>query len=158
MTKYTALSFVAGVMLGALLAGAYFFKNGSISSLSLSPASLVATSTKSTVERSGTVSVVDQLSGTAVVVESVTVPPPGIWIAVREVAGGVLGNVLGAARVDGPRSMISVPLLRATEPNRPYAIELYRDDGNGAFDPAINSVYVDFDTGAPVIAFFSTVP
>jgi len=64
--------------------------------------------------------------------------------------------VLGAARVNGPRSFVSVSLLRATEPNSSYAIELYRDDCNGEFDLATDSVYVDFATGAPVIAYFTT--
>ena len=74
----------------------------------------------------------------------------------REVTDGNLGNVLGAARVNGPRSSISISLLRATEPNRSYAAELYRDDNNGSFDPSLNSVYVDFDTGVRAVAYFST--
>ncbi len=84
------------------------------------------------------------------------VPPPGVWVAVRETSGRDLGNVLGATRVVGPHSNIEVSLLRPTEPNRTYAVELYRDDNNGAFDPAVNSVYVDFDTGARVVAYFTT--
>lgn len=89
-------------------------------------------------------------------IESVTVPPPGVWVAVREVNGTDLGNVLGAERVVGPHGNITVSLLRPTEPNRSYAVQLYRDDNSGNFDPAINSVYVDFDTGARVVAFFNT--
>ena len=85
-----------------------------------------------------------------------TVPPPGVWVAVREVQGGDLGNVLGAARASGPRSNLSVPLLRATEPGHSYAVELYRDDNGGAFDPSVNSVYVDFTTGARVVEYFTT--
>lgn len=88
--------------------------------------------------------------------ESVTVPPPGVWVAVREVQGNDLGNVLGAARAAGPRSNLSVPLLRATKAGRQYAVELYRDDNGGSFDPAANSVYVDFDTGARAVAYFTT--
>jgi hypothetical protein len=79
-----------------------------------------------------------------------------VWVAVREVVGDELGNVLGAVRVSGPKSGVSVPLLRATEPGRSYAVQLYRDDGNGAFDVVVNSVYVDFDTGARVVAYFTT--
>jgi hypothetical protein len=84
------------------------------------------------------------------------VPPPGVWVAIREVSGRDLGNVLGAVRVVGPHTSVVVPLLRATEPNRSYAVQLYRDDGDGAFDPSINSVYVDFDTGARVVEYFTT--
>lgn len=156
MTKHFSTgSFVAGVMFGALLAGAWFFNNNT-SFLSLPPALSLATSTTSNAPVSGTVSVTDQPSGDTVVVESVTVPPPGVWVAVREMQGDNLGNVLGAARASGPRSNLSVPLLRATEPGRSYAVELYRDDDNGAFDPSVNSVYVDFTTGSRVVAYFAT--
>lgn len=148
-------SFVAGVMLGALLTGAWFSSIGADSAFFLSPPLPSETPTTSTPE-SGAVSVADQPAGGTVVIESVTVPPPGIWIAVREADGSTLGNVLGAVRVVGPQSSVTVSLLRATEAGRSYAAQLYRDDNNGNFDPAVNSVYVDFDTGARVVAFFTT--
>jgi hypothetical protein len=157
MTKnFSLYSFVAGVMLGALLAGAWFF-GGDLSLLppesSLRPSS---SGMQNTIPKSGAITVVEQPAGDSVIVESVTVPPPGVWIAVREVNGDELGNVLGAARVTGPRSEVSIPLLRATEPGRAYAVQLYRDDATGPFDPATYSVYVDFDTGARVVAYFTT--
>lgn len=148
-------SFVAGVMLGALLVGAWF-SNDSIKLAPLFSSSLTSTTTGSGLPESGAVAVANQAPGENVVIESLTVPPPGIWVAVREANGTDLGNVLGAARVIGPHSSLTVPLLRPTEPNRSYAVQLYRDDNNGAFDPAVNSVYVDFDTGARVVAYFST--
>lgn len=148
-------SFVAGVMLGALLVGAWFSNDG-IKLAPLFSSSLTATTTGSGVPESGAVSVANQLPGENVVIESLTVPPPGIWVAVREANGADLGNVLGAARVIGPHSSVTVSLLRPTEPNRSYAVQLYRDDNGGLFDPAVNSVYVDFDTGARVVAYFST--
>ena len=148
-------SFIIGVMLGLLLAGAWFF-GSDIGLVSSTPTSLLATTTGSSLLESGAVSVADQIFGESVVVESITVPPPGVWIAVREADGSDLGNVLGAARVTGPHGAVTIPLLRPTEPKRSYAVELYRDDNNGAFDPSINSVYVDFDTGARVVAFFTT--
>lgn len=151
-------SFISGLMVGLLLAGVWFLGGDSLPSLpSFSPSPL-ATSTASRTPESGAVSVADQPPGESVVVESVTVPPPGVWVAVRDVNGSDLGNVLGAARASGPKSGFSIPLLRPTEPNRSYAVELYRDDGGGAFDPAVNSVYVDFDTGARVVSYFSTTP
>ena len=143
-------------MFGVLLAGAYTFGNGTFLE---SPAPHIAANNVAEVETegSGVVSVTDQPSGDTVTVESVTVPPPGAWVAVREVSsGGDLRNILGAVRVNGPRSLIPVALLRATEPDRPYAVELYRDDGDGTFDPSADSVYVDFDSGAPAVARFST--
>jgi len=156
MTKSFSLgSFVAGTMLGALVAGAWFL-GGDAALVPLSSSLRLATSTENTVQKSGAVSVADQSSGMTVVVESVTVPPPGVWVAVHEVSGDDLGNVLGAARVKGPRTQVIVSLLRATEPGRRYAVQLYRDDNNDVFDPSVNSVYVDFDTGARVVAYFTT--
>lgn len=142
-------------MLGMLLSGAWFL-SGNIPLLP-APSSTLSTEEQTfPLPEDGSVSVHDQSSGDTVVVESVTVPPPGVWVAVREVAGGDLGNVLGATRIAGPRSNVSISLLRATEPSRSYAVQLYRDDGNGVFDVSVNSVYVDFDTGARVVAYFST--
>ena len=152
---FSLVSFVAGVMLGVLLAGAWFF-GGNFSFTPIASSSLVATSTTPVLQESGAISVANQSSGDTVVVESVTVLPPGVWVAVRETNGNNLGNVLGALRVGGPRNSVLVSLLRATKPNRSYAVQLYRDDNNGAFDPAANSVYVDFSTGAPVITYFTT--
>ncbi len=158
MTKHFSMnSFIAGVMLGTFVTGAWFL-GGNI--VSLSPTSSVpspATSTAPTVVESGALSVSDQPSGNTVIVESVTVPPPGVWVAVREMQGNSLGNVLGAAYARGPRHNFTVPLLRATEPGRSYAIELYRNDTNGTFNFTKDSIYVDFNTGAPVIAYFITI-
>jgi hypothetical protein len=159
MMKFSTWSFVAGVMLGILLTGAWFLSGNSISLPVLyqsSLTSLTATSTGAMTQKSDALSVVNQPSGDTVLIESVTVPPPGVWIAVREVIGNNLGNVLGAERVGGPRSSVLVSLLRSTEPNHSYAVELYRDDNNGTFNPSANSAYVDFDTGNTVIVYFST--
>ncbi|MFZ3043860.1 MAG: hypothetical protein WA058_01995 [Minisyncoccia bacterium] len=155
MKHFSTTSFVVGLMFGLLLAGAWFFgRDGGL----ISPASpsFSSTDTGLSSSESGAVSVADQSAGESVVVESVTVPPPGVWVAVREANGNDLGNVLGAARVVGPHGAVTVSLLRPTEPSRSYAVELYRDDNNGNFDPSVNSVYVDFDTGARVVAFFTT--
>ncbi|MHB8660627.1 MAG: DUF7282 domain-containing protein [Minisyncoccota bacterium] len=159
---FSMSSFVAGVMLGALVAGGWLL-GGNFPFVPPPPAfssslqSLQAASTSPATSSSGALSVADQSAGDTVAIESATVPPPGVWVAVREMQGSDLGNVLGAVLVSGPRSNFSVPLLRATEPGRPYAVELYRDDTNGTFNFAKDSVYVDFDTGAPVIAYFKTV-
>ena len=148
-------SFVAGFMLGAIVMGAWWFRGD----FPVTDAPVAQSShglLTSTSSQSGAVSVANQPAGLSVVVESVTVPPPGVWVAVREVIGNDLGNVLGATRVIGPRSGVTIPLLRATEPNASYAIELYRDDGDDTFDLSGDSVYVDFATGLPVIAYFTT--
>jgi len=157
MKNFSTNSFIIGVMFGMLLAYAWFFSGNLVSAPS--PSSSVTAGTEMAVQRtqeSAAVSVANQPAGDSVMVESVTVPPPGVWVAVREMNGSNLGNVLGALRVNGPRSSIVVPLLRATEPDRSYAVELYRDDGNGVFDLAALSVYVDFATSAPAIVYFTT--
>lgn len=108
-------------------------------------------------DTSGAVSVEAQPAGDSVIVESVTVPPPGVWVAVQETQGDKLGNVLGATRVHGPLSNVVVSLLRNTKPNRTYAVVLYRDGGDGGvFDLSTDSVYVDFDSGKRVVVPFRT--
>lgn len=155
MKNFSSGSFIAGLMLGMVAAGSWFY--------SAHPEDFFAfsnTRTASQVQRQATesnlLSVADQPAGDEVMIESVTVAPPGVWIAVRDMIGDDFGNVLGAARVGGPREDVSVPLLRSTVGGRDYAVELYRDDNNGAFDPAVNSVYVDFETGARVVVHFTT--
>ena len=143
-------------MLGVIAVGGWLASNDpSLQRLMLRPSMLSAKKTEGAFE-SSVVSVGTQAAGSLVIVESVTVPPPGVWVAVREVNGNYLGNVLGATRVKGPRSAISISLLRATEPGLRYAIQLYRDDTGGEFDLSADSVYVDFATGAPAIAYFTT--
>ena len=149
-------SFVVGFMFGVIALGAVWL-NGNTPLIPFAPTSSSDSVTKPVSQiQSGAVSIADQPAGSSVVVESVTVPPPGVWVAVREMGGNTIGNVLGAVRASGPRSALTISLLRATEPNSPYAIELYRDDGNDTFDLATDSVYVDFATGLPVIAYFTT--
>ena len=154
MQRFSTSSFVIGVMLGLILAGAWFL--GKDSAL-LPVSSFLADNGKvESLPVSGSIVVADQAAGPEVVVKSVAAPVYGIWVAIREVDEKDLGNVLGAARVSGLQTNIIVSLLRATEPSRPYAVELYRDDNNGAFDPSANSVYVDFDTGSRAVAYFKT--
>ena len=149
------VSFVAGFMLGVLAVGAWYLGDEVSSSFFQSYS---GSQGEKTLPESGAVSIGNQPAGSVVVVDTVTVPPPGVWIAVREVVGGSLGNVLGAVRVNGPRTAVEIQLLRATEPNLSYAVELYRDDGDSSFDLATDSVYIDFATGAPVVAHFTTTP
>ncbi len=169
-TTFSTQSFIVGLLFGALLTGAWFYGNGGVAQPLAARALSAATTTAATTTETGSlgattsstgsasdaVSVSDQPAGQSVQIESVTVPPPGVWVAVREVNAGSLSNVLGAERASGPRSNFSVPLLRATEPGRTYAVELYRG-GAGAFSLATDSVYVDFASGKPVIAYFNTV-
>jgi len=156
MKNFSTNSFIIGLMFGMILTGVWFL-NGEQSLLSAS-SEVFSSGVKKTLvlPKSGAISVTDQSAGTEVIVESVTVPPPGVWIAVREARGDNLGNILGALRVSGPQSSIVVPLLRATEPESSYAVQLYRDNGTAEFDSSALSVYVDFDTGARVVSYFNT--
>ena len=104
----------------------------------------------------GLVSVHDQPAGSSVTVDSVSVPAPGVWVAVEELEGDDLGNVLGAARALGPATNLSVHLLRATVPAQTYAVVLYRDNGDGVFDQHSDSLYVDWNTGERVVILFRT--
>ena len=160
---FSPSSFAAGILIGALLGYAWALGGAPLSVLTSSnpglPASGLQNPSSST---SGAVSVASQKAGDSVLVTSVTVPPPGVWVAVRDVIGtgssSDLGNVLGAARVPGPESNVTVPLLRPTLPAERYAIQLYRDNGDGVFDLSDDSVYVDLDTGERVVAYFIATP
>jgi hypothetical protein len=154
--RFSLLSFAAGIVVGALLAALVWFVSTNVAPSPSPQAQSTSSSMTNATSTSGILSVSDQSAGSTVLIDSVTVPPPGVWVAVRETNGTDLGNVLGAVRVGAPRSNVSVSLLRATEPGRTYAVELYRDDDNGNFDPGLNSVYVDTYTGSSVIAYFTT--
>lgn len=156
MGTFSLNSFVAGVMLGIIGTAVWFTSWDALTLSALQPPMAASASGTEQAPGSDTVVVTAQAAGLSVVVASVTVPPPGVWVAVRETNGTELENVLGAARVTGPGSNIPVPLMRATEPGAAYAIEFYRDNGDDAFDLATDSVYVDFTTSAPVIAYFNT--
>lgn len=152
--NFSTGSFIIGVMVGSLLVVAWLFSGNFLPTPDSSSQLIGANGNM--VSESSLISVANQPSGLEVVVESISVQSSVVWIAVREVNGNVLGNVLGAARIGGPRTNVSIQLLRATESSRPYVVELYRDDGSGEFNVSTNSVYIDFDTSAPVIAHFKT--
>ncbi len=107
---------------------------------------------------SGLLTVHDQDAGNAAVVDTVSVPAPGVWVAIVELHGNDLGNILGVAGTAGSESNVAVHLLRNTLPGQTYAVVLYRDDGDGVFDLHADSVYVDYDSGQRVIALFHTNP
>ena len=159
MSRYfSPTSFAAGIIVGALLGYSAFTGLGIPAPLQLGSDVPRETQGLLTGTPSGAVSVADQKAGNSVMVESVTVPPPGVWVAVRDVVGTDLGNVLGAARVTGPQTNVAIPLLRATVTGMQYAVELYRDSGDMSFDVAGDSVYVDLDSGERVVAYFKTTP
>jgi hypothetical protein len=154
MSGFSSSSFVLGAICGVFLAGVWFSLGATLpfskTSLPEVQAELPGESTATNV-----LMVEDQPAGDSVVIESLSVSH-GVWVAVREMNGRDFGNVLGAIHVQGPQGVFSIPLLRATEPKRSYVVQLYRNDNNGNYDPAVNSVYVDFETGKRVVEFFTT--
>lgn len=156
MESSRILTFAGGLALGAL--GMWLWYAHPQMQQTLGDTDIDAlTSTSTPVTESstsGAVSVADQAAGNSVLITSVTVPPPGVWVAVREVVGNDLGNVLGATRVRAPMSNVTVQLLRNTIPGQTYAVMLYRDDGDNIFDHNVDSVYVDYDTGERVVVYF----
>ncbi len=76
----------------------------------------------------------NQSAGTIVEVTRVKGDSP-VWVAVRELKGGVPGNILGARRVAaGENSAVSVELLRPTAQGGSYVVVLYSDNGDSAFN------------------------
>lgn len=151
-------SFTIGIIGGVLIGAVLFATKDAplLPSIQTPPVTESTSTVPKTMPKSGALSVVDQPSGSDVLIESVTVPAPGVWIAIREMNGDDLGNVLGAARVKGPASSVIVHLLRDTAPERKYTAMLYRADNGDVFDPAVNSVYVDYESGARVTESFLT--
>lgn len=109
-------------------------------------------------KRVSPVLVIDQEAGNEVHVAVVSVEDPGVWVAVHRVTEFGVGNVWGAVRTREPRTNVVVPMIISTLPDSEYAIILYRDNGDGAFDRATDSVYIDFTTGERVEERFRTLP
>lgn len=145
---------VGGFILGLALGGAWHLGYFTLPAM---PETATTTVKSWLPPESGDIDVGNQVAGSSVTITSVTVPPPGVWVAIQEVnEDNTLGNILGAARVHQPSSNIHVSLLRSTIAGQRYAAALYRDNGDNVFDTASDSAYIDFDTGARVIELFTT--
>ena len=86
----------------------------------------------------GLIAIVDQKAGSVVDLEAATYPTNGGWVVVRDYAGGVAGNILGAARynvADG-LTATTVHLLRNTKAGNTYQVSFYTDNGDKVFDVA----------------------
>ncbi|MFA6095988.1 MAG: hypothetical protein WC767_04080 [Candidatus Paceibacterota bacterium] len=94
----------------------------------------------------------DQMAGDTVVVSEAT-SDVSAWLAVRENNGELLGRILGAHRMDaGSVRGLVVDLLRPTTANLMYAVVMYRDDGDGAFDSKLDALIEE--AGAPIMSRF----
>lgn len=151
-------AFILGTLAILLIALGWFFGTSDANDFPFGEKKEATGHVRGSSSENEAVVVADQPAGSGVLVDEVRIAPPGVWIAVHETVGERLGNILGAARTHGPASGVTVPLLRATLPGRTYAVVLYRDNGDGAFDHTTDSVYVDFERGERVAATFVTLP
>ena len=80
------------------------------------------------------IEVENQAAGQTVSVKSVSLGQT-TWLAVRDNNNGVLGNILGAKRLEiGKHTDVKIELLRPTLAEKSYFVVLYADDGDLAFD------------------------
>lgn len=89
------------------------------------------------------ITVGDQKAGESVLVSLVSTDASA-WLALRENNNGLVGNILGARRIDvGTTGNVEIPLLRSTQAGKSYFIVLFKDNGDKVFD---------FKTDAPMTA------
>ena len=98
------------------------------------PTNALSTNSGVSEESQSAILVRDQGAGSVVTVASVETDA-SVWVVVREDNNGVLGNILGASRIEsGASNNIVVNLLRPTLSGKTYQIVLFKDDGNKLFD------------------------
>lgn len=127
-------------------------KNNS-SSTQILAASIVPTLTTiyQQIDVPASVSVDDQKAGNLVFIKHSEVSKP-TWIAVREIVGESLGNILGAGMVTSAADDVPVTLLRSTVTGQKYAVFLYQDNGDGEFNSKTDLLVMQ--NGAPVATTF----
>ena len=116
------------------------YKNGSVVAQGQNSASAGALSVNSapSEESNSAILVMDQGAGSVATVASVETDVP-VWVVIREDKNGVVGNILGATRVDaGASNNIVITLLRSTVAGQTYRVVLFKDDGDKKFDHAID--------------------
>ncbi len=100
----------------------------------VSAPSLVATPVIEKFISPALVFVENQSAGGLVEVTRVKSATP-VWVAVRELKSGIVGNILGARRIlAGENSAVPVELLRPTLKGGSYVVMLYTDNGDPAFN------------------------
>jgi hypothetical protein len=133
--KYVWIAVAVGVITGNII-GVTFFKDKA----GTGPADTSVLEIGVTEASPFLVRVSDQPAGPTVVVSEMKSSATSTWLAVREQNGDLLGQILGARRIDAPSATgISIELLRSTVPNLMYAVVLYADDGNGLFEYATDT-------------------
>jgi len=143
--KYFWIAIVVGLILGDII-GVAFFRDGE-------NAEAEAQGSNTTVQLATTspyfVKVSQQAAGDTVFISEARAVASSTWLAVREQNGDLLGRILGARRLDATvGSDITIDLLRPTASHVMYAVVMYEDDGDRAFDHAVDSLVQE--NGTPV--------
>jgi hypothetical protein len=131
--KYLWIGVVFGLIVGDLVGVALF--KGDSKSASDADSALVATTSPFFVEVS------DQIAGPVVSVSEMRSSATSTWLAVREQNGDLLGQILGARRVDASSATdVEIELLRPTISHLMYAVVMYEDDGSRLFEYATDTL------------------
>lgn len=129
--KYVWIAVAAGIITGNII-GVYLFKDKVIEGVADIRVEGEMASTSPFLVR-----VSDQPAGPTVVVSEMKSSATSTWVAVREQNGDLLGQILGARRIDSPSATgVSIDLLVSTVSHLMYAVVLYADDGDGVFEYA----------------------
>ena len=155
------IALVAGLIIGFVAGRSSVVSNSIESNTEQQKESIVFDHTKDVVtkdvqkQEGEYISVQDQVAGETVDIASVKVSLDG-WLAVREVVGGQMGNILGAVRLStGSYQDVTVDLLRPTISENEYSVVIYRDNGDKEFDQNFDSLVIDGND--PVSSLFKTV-
>lgn len=113
-------------------------------------------STLDTTSSDNVITVLDQLAGDRVLIDTVELSVSG-WVVVHEDLEGSFGNALGAARFDtGQHKRGYVKLLRNTVPDTLYYVILYQDNGDKQFSLSDDIPLTDLANN-PIGATFRTI-
>lgn len=165
----TVVSFIVGLLIGGLLVWAFsgpeveapkdekkddvkveVEKTSDTEAVAESPTVTEATEVKTLTIGEGKVEVAGQTAGTFVTLTAATYPVAEGWIGVREYTNDTLGNILGVARFSQEQGLVptGVALQRATEPGKEYAVVIFTESGDRAFnlaeDKQLDSVFTTF--------------
>lgn len=132
--KYVWIAIVVGLIAGDIIGVSLFGDKVSVGTADVRVESGMASTSPFFVRVS------DQPAGPTVVVSEIKSSATSTWLAVREQNGDLLGQILGARRIDSSSATgVSVDLLVSTVSHLMYAVVLYADDGNGIFEYATDT-------------------
>jgi len=98
----------------------------------------------------GAVEVVDQPAGSSVALDRATYPIEEGWIGVRDYNNGQLSFIKGVIRFSAAGGLVpqSIPLQAPTQAGQQYAVVMFSDNGDNAFNPAgdvqIDQIFATF--------------